>query len=877
MLTDEDMEQGRIYAKLLDPVAPFVVVTNGTTTKIFDTLTKEDLTKKPLSESRHVKNNFVIDLDSETRQQALLCFFTLNYENLLSFCTKQSTDTISRLLNADGSYVLKNYIPEVFVKRNALNIAIHEFLQGDDSCFLISGKSGTGKTSVMCDLVEEIRSQFPVLFYNCGEINENLENEIADDFNWEFSTNKSPQHLISQIDNICKQHNQKLIIFLDAIDEWNLDLRSIILSKFVGHIKDKKIKLIASCKDSQLRGFLTINGAVSVLSQNLYFVNKSKNMKFFNLAEFSFNEMTEACEKYSKHFSLSGFDTTSQTFYACRDPVMLRVVAEIYRQKTVPTSLNSPQIYEKYLEMVCSKKPELNMLIRRTLRYILQQMVAEKSEYINESSLNQLEQKSFYFLVDCGVLSYKKNIWGQHTISFLFDGLRNYFLIYHVLELHLETDLEKIRRFIALHIESTLGRGLFIWYKETAERPQLEILQKQIEISDKKFITRYLHKFISRTEFDFPFIKTRLFPNKKLGLLVLYNQTRNFINAFGFRQREFNESEIIWMCSQPHTWTDPKITHSLMQQYNVIQLTSLSVNFTDFPVDDFTEREVFRTVKEIVTRCLLDEHNNVSISSEKFFASLRHWGDSLGLATTYDTESSVLPLSLAEIKEKMDLLFPDSIKTNQYNTKIETSHLSVLWESLENLLQNTDTITSIALPCCDEPNNKTNRVKPSEEYFSKKGLVDYVTEFFKKFVEEYKNIIETNFPTLKEKFPTYQKLPFFVAARLQKSKQSSKADGLMYAICKNNREQNEFEIRDYDAEPFHVGHDELNGGFYIKTKNGTLLMNRYCAGKRLFSLFHPPTSQFSDCPLTSFVYRVIEDDLNRVLGSKFKDIDDFFD
>ena len=43
-ITNDDRDQGISYARLLDDIAPFTIVTNGIATKVYDSITKEEIT-----------------------------------------------------------------------------------------------------------------------------------------------------------------------------------------------------------------------------------------------------------------------------------------------------------------------------------------------------------------------------------------------------------------------------------------------------------------------------------------------------------------------------------------------------------------------------------------------------------------------------------------------------------------------------------------------------------------------------------------------------------------------------------------------------------------------------------------------------------------
>ena len=651
--------------------------------------------------------------------------------------------------------------------------------------------------------------------------------------------------------------------------------------------------MVVSCKDSKLKEFLTISGNPSTLSQNLYAVDsktfeKSFNSseflpyekqeavkKSFNLSEFSPYEKQEAVKKYSKYFSLSEFSYASETFSACSDPLILRIVSEIYRSKTVPPSLNSAQIYRKYLEMIYNKNPSLKLPARITLTRIAGIMINHKNDIVSENLLAITNYDSFAHLIDYGVLVDRSDDAGRHNVAFSFDGLRNYIMVYHVLQLDQLPNLQDFEDAVARHIDSKLGRELFIWFKDFANSAQKEVLQDQISLHDQKLSSQYLDQFIMKTELEFPFIKKYMYPNKKLGLLVLYRKEKNFVHQFGFREYAKSDEPVIWKNVTDAMIQDGEL-HALMRQYRVSRLVYTARDFTNSDLEDFVEMQIFNIIKEVLKKRHLDERNNVGISLEKFFTALRNWGYLLGLPATYDTENSLLPLNMSDLREKISHLFPNHAREICYNIDLDSDDFFVLLNSFENLSKKMGVIATTALPHMDDPDYPSVYVKPSAEYFTKEGLVAYVTEFFKKYVEEYKNIVETNFPRLKDKLPTYQKFPVYVIAQILKKDSSKKGDGVMYAICKNDRSENEFEIRDYDDAKIHIiDHNGLSANFYIRTRNGTKQVNAYTS-MDIFALFHSVNSKPSDLPLTACVYNQVEDDLNAVFGSNFKGLSAFY-
>ena len=95
-ITQNDIDQGISYARsLLDDIAPFTIVTNGHTTRIFDSVSKIELTGQKISEqSSFWRNGYTLSTDEELRirYEALKKFVSFSPENLKLFCENQVQD-----------------------------------------------------------------------------------------------------------------------------------------------------------------------------------------------------------------------------------------------------------------------------------------------------------------------------------------------------------------------------------------------------------------------------------------------------------------------------------------------------------------------------------------------------------------------------------------------------------------------------------------------------------------------------------------------------------------------------------------------------------------------------------------------------------------
>ena len=276
-LSEQDKQQAISYARLLEQIAPFAVVTNGTSTKIYDTITGEDLSERSLKDSNYVKNGYTISLDSELRYRALKNFIGMSFDNLKIFCKKQ-LDLNMKNLKADEKNLQKKFIPEIYLRRRDIGETFSDFLRSKNKIFSIIGESGFGKTNTICDLALEYSNTNPILFFNGASILDGILEQIAFEFNWEFEFAKSGIGIIKRMIDILSQHNVDLIIFIDAIDEATQKNFALSLDNFVKHLPKKNVKICLTCKESLWHKFLSISGNPSFVSGCLFSKNREKNL-----------------------------------------------------------------------------------------------------------------------------------------------------------------------------------------------------------------------------------------------------------------------------------------------------------------------------------------------------------------------------------------------------------------------------------------------------------------------------------------------------------------------------------------------------------------------------------------------------------------------
>lgn len=154
--------------------------------------------------------------------------------------------------------------------------------------------------------------------------------------------------------------------------------------------------------------------------------------------------------------------------------------------------------------------------------------------------------------------------------------------------------------------------------------------------------------------------------------------------------------------------------------------------------------------------------------------------------------------------------------------------------------------------------------------YSEKKLIEYTEKFFENVINEYKILVEINFPTIKEHFSLYKQFPVYVMAQLETTGRTKELDGIMYAFLKNSKHENEIEVRGVNDKFINTDHSPDEYGFRFETKNGILHTSTYTDAINDF-LFtaNNDSSPFQDCPVTAMVYDLIKDDLKSVYGEKY--------
>ena len=343
-ITSDDIEQGISYSRLLDNIAPFTIVSNGKKTRVFDTITKKELSGENISEQSPFWINgctLAIDQDLKIRHYALKSFVSFSESNLKLFCELQVQSRMDTILGKSNEFSSK-YIEELYIKRLDLHSTFNSFIQSTSSIFAIIGNAGVGKTNSICALALEYLENNFTLFYNAAILDKSPLYYISQDLNLFFSGKKDQAKIIKELNDFGEFVGRKIIVFIDAIDETGNKTFQYEISELALASKNfQNVKFCISCKLSIWDKFLFIGDNRTHLYEVLYnhedelpFEAETTNKPGYILKEFNDKELEDLIPFYIKAFGLKG-NISKALLEVLRNGFFLRVFCEVYKNKKI--------------------------------------------------------------------------------------------------------------------------------------------------------------------------------------------------------------------------------------------------------------------------------------------------------------------------------------------------------------------------------------------------------------------------------------------------------------------------------------------------------------------------------------------------------------
>ncbi len=361
---DEARDQGISYARLLPQIAPFVVVTNGQTSRVYDSITRQEITGTQIhSDHPGIRSGFNVSVDElAIRAEALESFVSLSAENLVAFCKKQLDYRMQRLRDDDPASG-KKYIPSLYVDRPLPRVAIDEHLDSKHARVVaVFGRPQVGKTNFLCRFAEDrIRAGKPVLFYPAISLNAGLLQEIAEDFGWLLGDQSPVTILASKLGQILRRSGSRLTLIIDGWNEADLEVaRQIDRECDRLCSQGTAIQVVVSFTHSAARRLLVHGGNPSfvahaagiglhgfqIIETDPTAASRQVNWSSVVIDPYSHHEQKEAYQSLGAHFRV----TVPASHNKTSDPYLLGVAMRHFAGRVLPDSMDEPELLRTWIE-----------------------------------------------------------------------------------------------------------------------------------------------------------------------------------------------------------------------------------------------------------------------------------------------------------------------------------------------------------------------------------------------------------------------------------------------------------------------------------------------------------------------------------------------
>lgn len=810
-ISQDDIEQGISYAKLLtENIAPFVIITSGKETKIFETISKKELTGTNISEQSSFWQNgctLSMDEDLQIRYAALKHFISFSGENLKIFCEFQVKDRMGPIIGKSDDLNSK-FVEELYLQRYDLNDTYQKFINSGAPVFGLVGEAGVGKTNSMCSLaLSSLENNF-VFFYNGALLNKSPIEYISQDLNLFFSGKSDNEIVLRKLNELGSFLKKKILIFIDAIDEcpdsnmvYELSEIAFSLGKF------SNVKICISCKQNSWDRFLKVRDIKNHLYTELlkFHDNMSVvgNNPGFLLSKFNDNELADIVTSYRHSFGFKGLISVSVE-NELRNGFFLRIFSEVYRQRQIPDKIDDKELIRIYLEQSLEKtqtgvQSGLRMLAQIGQTFI-QQKYTEWAEFKDEGVRidDVLDELHFSFDQSLPEELFSRNILirsnndDSYNVSFYYSKIRDYIICYHSFKLD-KLDDNEFYNLLETFFQNHIGQSAIYFYLENSKQSHLNSYER----FKKDKALSYVKKYDFFLDDKFSKFKAQFDPKTigQIGILL----PEDLINEDGYALIPLDSS--VERRIQFESFKD--LDTSDLTFNNIFKKGASLIHSTNSPLmvldqDEIVRKNILKQLKTIIENGKLYEYDSNIILLEKmatiFFYNFKRLKYDIKIDDYYQPRYDLIyPIDLELLNERLYKFRASYYYTNTNNAKqlidgmVEDAYqnrtvipgmkvsgdfppFEELYKIVNILIERGYRIVSNHyLPC---PNRDLTEVR--EMYFKNKSLKlndirvlqfdeicikKYITEFFEYLEIAYKCIVERCFPTFKNKLSFYSNLP----------------------------------------------------------------------------------------------------------------------
>tara|TARA_R110002050_G_scaffold39735_1_gene97399 strand:- start:205 stop:3159 length:2955 start_codon:yes stop_codon:yes gene_type:complete len=912
-ITQDDIDQGISYARLLlDDIAPFTIVSNGKDTRIFDSISRNELSGTKISnQSSFWKNGYTLSTEEDLRirYEALKKFIALSPENLKLFCKTQVLDRMGQIIGSMDSPYSK-FVKELHFQRHTLQNTFKKFVNSDNKVFGLVGSAGVGKTSAFCSIALLSLDDNFVFFYNAAIIKSPLEC-ISQDINIAFSSRKETDIILKKLDELGRYANKNILIFIDAIDENTNPNISLELSEIALVTKNlDKVKIIISCKSNIWNSILKIKNTPTHLYEELCkshdIISSLNNTPAFILNDFTDKELKGIIPLYQKAFGFKG-TISNLLIKELRNGFFLKIFSEVYNGKNIPKKINDKELIKKYLEKSLNKTDIDLISGLRTLSAIGKIILNHNYSYWeshNDEGLDVshlLEELNFSLDENIPEDLFSRNILiksnkdDSYNVSFYYSMIRDYIICFHSFKLDKLND-EEFYNVLGNFYNNHIGKSALDFYIENASYSHQEALKRYKRDKALKYVSGY-ENFI---DVNFNVFKDKFNPETKGDIGILLPKDLIKKDGYAFFPVNLEIEDRVQFQDLEDSFTSSSLDKNLFFERGVISVSSSNRLILVPDQTSIIKKNIFEQLKKIMQKGKISVYNSEILLIEKVSLTLYYFYKKLDYK--YNIEDyqlprfkGIYPINLHDLKQRINKfkltkfyenkpierslireVVEKDLKENRdipkFNWTGDVPPFEELSKIVDILIENgINEIKEHYLPLPDksitetktfyEENRKDNWNQVRTFQYSESQANLYIIDFFKKLEICYKEFVEYSFPTLKDEFPFYKNIPHEYIFYMKES-DILKWGTFGYRPSKTNKLEVWF--RDINKSKEAFGKEELK---CLRSFSLDMIL-------RVKDYNHYPVQTFdkintSDidkhCVIRNWIYKILKDDMEKFL------------
>ena len=249
----------------------------------------------------------------------------------------------------DAKIVDRKYIADIFVERRELSTSLSCFHASDSQTYVMLGAAGMGKTSFMCASANEFGRDGYALFYLAIELHGGLKASLESDLE-PLLAGRPLQDALVALAKAAVSEGRRLTVFIDGLNEFpgNRSRLRAELNELVRQTEKSGLHWVVSCRTLDWDYWLrNDNNMIGRFGRSI-FSDRNDGVASAVANEFDAPELDIAWKKYQQQFGLVG-QPGPQLRGICREPFMLRLVAEVYRDgKPIPPDIDANRLFSRY-------------------------------------------------------------------------------------------------------------------------------------------------------------------------------------------------------------------------------------------------------------------------------------------------------------------------------------------------------------------------------------------------------------------------------------------------------------------------------------------------------------------------------------------------